>query len=63
MSFYTVDLHPSVESDYDNAYHWYELQQAGLGERFLKNVREKLKTIVESPETYSSKGKKVTVRL
>lgn len=62
MSFFTIDLHPVVESDYDNAYHWYELQQAGLGERFLTNLREKLKAIATALETYSSKGKKVIVR-
>ena len=44
-----IDLHPAVESDYGDAYHWYELQQKGLGERFLAKVREKLDTIKSSP--------------
>jgi hypothetical protein len=58
MSPWSIDLHPDVESDYDEAYSWYEIQQTGLGERFLKTVREKMQTIAQSPETYGHKGGK-----
>ena len=56
MSLYAVELHPDVESDYTDAYHWYELKQTGLGERLLTNVRNKLDAISKSPETYGYKG-------
>jgi plasmid stabilization system protein ParE len=49
---------PQIESDYNDAYHWYELQQAGLGEKFLLKVREKLSAIIEAPEVYGNKGRK-----
>ncbi len=58
MILYSIDLHPDVELDYENAYHWYEIQQSGLGERLLTNVRAKLKMISESPATYGIKNKK-----
>jgi len=57
VSFY-IDLHPDVEKDYDEAYHWYELQQEGLGERFLLNVRKKIELINLSPEIYGTKSRK-----
>ena len=39
---YTLDFHEDVESDYQEAYTWYENAKEGLGERFLKMVRVKL---------------------
>lgn len=56
-SKYSIRIHPDVELDYYNAYYWYEAQLAGLGERFLLSVREKLVTIAQSPKTYGFKGK------
>ena len=51
-------FHAQAELDYDNAYYWYELQEPGLGERFLDEVRGKLKKIVAHPETYGVKSRK-----
>jgi hypothetical protein len=56
MSAYTIDFHPSVESDYDEAFQWYELQKEGLGEQFLLHVRQKLIQIITAPQTYGAKG-------
>mgnify|MGYP001092205387 CR=1 FL=1 len=55
---YTLVLHPLVSEDYDEAYAWYEDQQKGLGERFLKAVRQTTERISVHPESYSSKGSK-----
>lgn len=55
---YFIDVHPDVRSYYDKAYHWYEMQQIGLGERFLHTVREKLDKIRSSPMSYGSKSNK-----
>ena len=57
-TIFQIELHPQIESDYYDAYHWYELQQIGLGERFLLKVREKLGTIIEDPEIFGVKGRK-----
>ena len=51
-------FHAQAELDYDNAYYWYELQDPGLGEQFLDEVRGKLKKIVAHPETYGVKSRK-----
>lgn len=55
---YPVAFHPQVESDASEAYHWYELQQKGLGERFLANVYDTINIIKQSPETFGAKSRK-----
>lgn len=55
---YTLLLHPLVSEDYDEAYTWYEDQQKGLGERFIRAVRQTIEQIALYPEHYSSKGSK-----
>ncbi len=55
MSF-TYDLHPLVQEDYDEGYIWYEEKQKGLGERFLKAVRDKIGEIVQHPEVRGASG-------
>lgn len=55
---YTFVLHPLTCQDYDEAYGWYEEKQKGLGERFIKSVRQKIEQIAVHPETYSSKSNK-----
>ncbi|WP_127129870.1 type II toxin-antitoxin system RelE/ParE family toxin [Pseudoflavitalea rhizosphaerae] len=53
---YSYKLHPLVQDDYNEAYEWYEDQQKGLGERFVKAVRARINEILINPEVYSSKG-------
>ena len=55
---YTYRLHPLTQRDYDEAYTWYEDQQKGLGERFIKAVRQKIEEIAFHPELNSSKSNK-----
>lgn len=55
---YAYRLHPLTKEDYDEAYIWYESQQKGLGERFIKAVRKKIEEIVQHPEVYGRKGSK-----
>ena len=55
MSF-THHLHPLVKQDYFEGYIWYEEKQKGLGERYLKSIREKIEEILMSPEVYGSRG-------
>jgi plasmid stabilization system protein ParE len=57
MSF-TYLLHPLAVEDYKEAYAWYEDQQPGLGERFIKAVRYKIEEIIQHPETYGSRDRK-----
>ena len=55
---YTYRLHPKTQNDYNEAFEWYEDKQKGLGERFMKAVRQKIEQVCINPEVYSSKGNK-----
>ena len=54
---YRLDFHEDVETDYLEAYTWYEAAREGLGDRFMKMVRMKLEEIARNPETFSQKTK------
>jgi hypothetical protein len=58
MSTFTVDLHPDVALDIDEAYHWYEVQKEGLGERLLFMIRFQIDKIKDFPEAFGVKGRK-----
>ncbi len=45
-------FHPSVRSEIDQAYCWYEAQQEGRGEDFLRTIREALDRIQDFPEMH-----------
>ena len=51
-------MHPLVMQDYNEAYAWYEDRQKGLGERFLKAVRQKIEEITLHPEVYGRRANK-----
>jgi hypothetical protein len=55
---YSLDLHGLIASDYNEAYLWYENQQAGLGEQFIIEVRSMLQKISTAPEAYGEKSKR-----
>ena len=57
MSF-NYRLHSLAVEDYREAYSWYEDQQKGLGERFIKAVRNKISAIAEYPEANGSRARK-----
>ncbi|HLG17409.1 MAG TPA: type II toxin-antitoxin system RelE/ParE family toxin [Blastocatellia bacterium] len=44
---------PEVEQDVLEAYAWYEIQRAGLGEEFLTCVDACIQTIRRHPEMYA----------
>lgn len=54
----SYEFHPLTTRDYNQGYFWYEEKQKGLGDRFLKAVREKIEEILENPEVYGSRGNK-----
>jgi len=57
MKVYSLVYHEDVAVDYNEAYYWYEKQQAGLGEKFLTAIRVKTQQIVSNPDTFSVKSK------
>jgi plasmid stabilization system protein ParE len=50
---YKIIYNPEVKSDIDSAYHWYNKQQPGLGKRFLSHLKNHLRLLENSPESYS----------
>ncbi|YAF96981.1 MAG: type II toxin-antitoxin system RelE/ParE family toxin [Nodularia sp. CChRGM 3473] len=50
---YVLVFRPEVLEELDDAYTWYENQQAGLGDEFLDCVDEILKKICQMPESYA----------
>jgi plasmid stabilization system protein ParE len=52
MTNYVVVFRPEVREELDEAYRWYESQQAGLGDDFLDCVDTLLTQISQMPESY-----------
>jgi len=50
---YALVFRPEVREELDEAYSWYESQQAGLGDEFLDCVDEMLNRICQMPESYA----------
>jgi len=50
---YNLIFKEGARLDMLDAYHYYEQQQPGLGERFLSSLEERLAVISEHPEYYS----------
>ena len=51
MAFKIV-FHPKAKLEYIEAFHWYENEKEGLGERFEKLIEKKLNQIQLHPENY-----------
>ena len=47
-----IRFHPKAEAELVEAARYYEIQQTGLGKRFVSSVQEALAKIGEQPETY-----------
>ena len=58
MTQYSLIFHFDAVKDYVDAYHWYQLQEMGLGDRFLRQMRLKIEQILDQPATYGMKSKK-----
>ena len=56
MSF-DYKLHSEAVTEYADAYKWYELQQKGLGEKFIAAIDRHVIQICNNPEYYSKTGK------
>jgi len=59
---YSIDLQPCAEKDVDDAYNWYEDQQAGLGDLFLKELAALYKKLELNPEIFSNATKRILNR-
>ncbi len=44
-----VEIHELTQKEFDDAVVWYEMQNAGLGNRFKKTVIEQIKRIKKNP--------------
>lgn len=49
---YKVVVLANAEKEVAEAVHWYDEQKTGLGDRFLKTVRNHIKQVSEFPEIY-----------
>ena len=51
-----VSIRPRAEADLQQAWQWYEREQAGLGDKFLAEMRELIQSLHEyaerTPEYY-----------
>ncbi|OCQ88838.1 recombinase [Nostoc sp. MBR 210] len=50
---YALVFRLEVREELDEAYSWYENQQAGLGDEFLECVDDLLNRICQMPESYA----------
>ncbi len=57
MIVYSAVFHSGTVKDYNEAYCLYEEQQAGLGEKFLIAINDKVKKILANPEIFSVKSR------
>jgi hypothetical protein len=58
---YEVIIQPLAELDLKEAFDWYNVQQPGLGNKFLDFVDRKIKLIEVNPEHYQKRFKDVRV--
>ena len=49
----SVIFRPEAEDDLLKIYQWYESQQAGLGEDFIRILLRKLEVVREHPESFA----------
>lgn len=52
---YETIFHPAFETDVEYIIDYYEHRLAGLGSRFLKELDEKIQTIILNPEIFKIK--------
>jgi len=55
---YKIVLQPGAEEDIDDAYNWYENQQPGLGDLFLKELVAFYKKLEINPKIFSKATKR-----
>ena len=47
-----VVIRPAAAADIEDAFHWYETQQPGLGEQFLAALRSMQERLLDHPESF-----------
>ncbi|EOR96541.1 hypothetical protein ADIARSV_0270 [Arcticibacter svalbardensis MN12-7] len=52
---YNIRFHPAAETEYLEAYQWYEERLEGLGQRFSHAVEKQISLISKKPEQYQLK--------
>jgi len=50
---FVIHLFQTASADLQESYEWYEEQNTGLGERFIRDVNEYLNLISENPYQYA----------
>jgi mRNA-degrading endonuclease RelE of RelBE toxin-antitoxin system len=55
---YFFVFHAAIQTDYNEAYAWYEDKSKGLGERFFSAVSNKLDEIAKQPAAFGERSKK-----
>ena len=50
---YKAHIRPVAETDIEEAANWYEMQRKGLGDEFLREVLDEIKTISDNPYMYA----------
>ncbi len=59
MKNYKLLIHPFAELDMTDAKEWYDLQQEGLGNKFVSEIRETVKCIQENPFQFPKEKKNI----
>ncbi|MEO8821996.1 MAG: hypothetical protein ABI366_00375 [Ginsengibacter sp.] len=52
---FTIESHPAVAIDYNEAYEWYEQQKDGLGEEFIPSLNDKFDDIISHPLSFGQR--------
>ncbi len=52
-----------VKADVNKAVKWYNKAQIGLGDRFIKNLKEKINYIAQNPESIQERYKNVQMAM
>jgi toxin ParE1/3/4 len=49
---YKIRISTEAENDIKEAFLWYEYNQAGLGDDFIRNIEESFKSISKNPSAF-----------
>ncbi|MGN6603779.1 MAG: type II toxin-antitoxin system RelE/ParE family toxin [Ginsengibacter sp.] len=52
MTAYTYEILLKARKELLDAWEWYEDRQDGLGDRFINQVNEKIKQVIQTPKRY-----------
>ena len=52
------NITPNADRDIEEAVHWYEAQEAGLGRLFLRELRARFEDLLRNPELFRPVGRR-----